>query len=92
MTGTAVTTCALNTVITTTLFKSNIFTGAQFSNAAGIWSEKAAVAASTVTLPFWGKVGPGLYVAKITTASTFVTTAVVGLATQSGQNAYWDFM
>lgn len=40
----------------------------------------------------WGKVGPGLYVAKATTAGTWITITALGLSTSTAQNSYWDFM
>lgn len=100
MSGTAITSCAAVSVVTSTLFKSNIFTGGQFQNAGIIWSAQGATggtatAVSTTTIPVWGRVGPGYYTTKTgITAATWSAagTGSVGLATTSGQNAYWDFM
>lgn len=92
MTGTAITSCAAATVVTTTIYKSNVFYGGQYNSITGIYSDKGNAAVSTVVMPFYGKVGPGhAYYAKAVAASTFATIITYGWTTSTAQNAYWDF-
>ncbi len=81
MTGTAVTSCASAAVVTTTLFKSNIFTGAQYQSTTGTINYAPAITSSSNIVPFAGLVGPNLYVAKATTALTWATIISGGLIT-----------
>jgi len=90
MSGTAVTSCIMTATIYASLFKSNIFTGAQFQSSSGTWTGSTALASSINIVPFWGKVGPGMYYAKAATALTFLPTpqtapaiATSGLVTAS---------
>jgi len=81
MTGTAVTSCAAVTVVTTTFFKTTIFNGAQFQNTGLVYSAATSISANTISLPVWGKVGPGLYVAKAAAGLTFITITTAGFST-----------
>jgi len=85
MTGTSVSSCAALSVVTTTLLsKANIFGGAQYQSSSGLWSSATALAASTTNIiPFWGRVGPGWYVAKASTALTYTLTTQSGLYTST---------
>jgi hypothetical protein len=81
MSGTAVTSCASATVVSTILFKSNIFTGAQYQSSIGSYQAATGTASSTNIIPFYGMVGPALYVAKAATALTWTTITQAGLYT-----------
>jgi len=92
MSGTAVTSCTTVAIVTSTLFKTLIFSGAQFQSSSGTWNSAAAILASINIIPMWGKVGPLNYYAKTATALTYILPTSTGFATASAQNAYWDFM
>lgn len=68
MSGTAVTSCGALALVTTTLFKSSVFYGAQFQSSTGITTTAAGISASTITVPFWGRVGPLYTTAKAAVA------------------------
>jgi len=75
MSGTAVTSCTSATVVTTSLFKSNTFYGAQYQSSIGIYNALTSITSAAITVPFWGKVGPAYYVAKAAIALTWTQTA-----------------
>jgi hypothetical protein len=71
MVGTATTACAVATIVTTTLFTSSKFYGAQYQGSIlTITSSKDAATTTsiTTTVPVWGVQGPGYYATKTTTA------------------------
>jgi hypothetical protein len=92
MTGTAITSCAAATVVTTTIYKSNVFYGAQYNSISGIYSPAAGAAEVKQAINLFGKVGPGhAYYAKAVAASTWTTITSSAWTTNAAQNAYWDF-
>jgi hypothetical protein len=84
MSGTAITSCAAVTVVTTTLFKSSVFYGAQYQSSTAIMTFGIpASTVSTIVTPFWGRVGPLYYTGKATTALTFASIISGGLVTSA---------
>jgi len=74
MTGTAVTSCTAAAVVTATLFKTNIFTGAQYQSNTISYTAAASIISTANIVSTWGKVGPGMYYAKVATAiATFTS-------------------
>ena len=91
MVGTATTSCVASTMVTTTFFKTNVFYGAQYQSSIIVLTACGTTLTSLLTVPVWGKVGPGHYVAKMLTTAAASTT-VIGVGLAIPQNGYWDFM
>ena len=96
MTGTAVTSCAAATQVTTTLYTSatKVYIGAKYQSVGAILSTNTA-AVSTTTIPIYtaiGKTAEDNVLLVAATVIAYISTTADGIVISASQAAYWDFM
>jgi len=93
MTGT--TTCAVGTMVSTSLFlsASSTFNGGQYQTNVVVITPGAPVAplGTATSYSMWAKISTSSYFSKVTSIAAAIT-PVIGIQTLFTQNGYWDFM